>query len=281
LRQSQNAPRTLNELVATPFPISGKRFSRRLAEERRGNKPVAQNISPEILHSRIVKGLEQFEDQPHREEFIRPPQQPMSRAFSTRSTVEYTAPDPSSFLELARSSDCAPSLMAFSGAGCTSTINPSAPIATPRDSAGTRLRFPVAWLGSRITGRCVSSFSAGIAAMSQVLRVTVQTCECRVRTRSRRDSRCCNVFRDIKSSFTVLLNRASTVRPAALSERFQQHEILHIPRHLHHVSVFRDKSTSRSLITSVMIASLLPSSLYAAALIHLLPSLKIVREVRA
>jgi predicted transcriptional regulator len=29
------------------------------------------------------------------------------------------------------SSDCAPSLMAFSGAGCTSTIKPSAPIVTP------------------------------------------------------------------------------------------------------------------------------------------------------
>ena len=80
------------------------------------------------------------------------------------------------------SSDCAPSLTAFSGAGCTSTINPSAPIATPaRASAGTRLRFPVAWLGSRITGRCVSSLSAAMAAMSQVLRVTVSRYGCRAR----------------------------------------------------------------------------------------------------
>src|SRR2546429_1536686 len=58
------------------------------------------------------------------------------------------------FWNCGRSSDCAPSLIAFSGAGCTSTINPSAPIATPaRESAGTRLRFPVAWLGSRMTGK--------------------------------------------------------------------------------------------------------------------------------
>src|SRR5215831_8819223 len=72
--------------------------------------------------------------------------------------------------------------MAFSGAGCTSTINPSAPIATPAfDTAGTRLRFPVAWLGSRITGKCVNSFNAGIAAMSQVFRVTVSNIRIPVR----------------------------------------------------------------------------------------------------
>src|SRR6266496_1024453 len=53
-------------------------------------------------------------------------------------------------------SDWAPSLTAFSGHGWTSTISPSAPMATPaRDTAGTRLRLPVAWLGSRITGRWV------------------------------------------------------------------------------------------------------------------------------
>ena len=60
------------------------------------------------------------------------------------------------------SRDCAPSLIAFSGAGCASTIRPSAPMATPaRANAGTRLRFPVVWLGSKITGRCVNSLSAG------------------------------------------------------------------------------------------------------------------------
>src|SRR5215472_14182250 len=64
--------------------------------------------------------------------------------------------------------------MAFSGAGCVSTMRPSAPMATPaRATGGTRLRFPVAWLGSRITGKCVSSFRTGIAEMSQVLRVAV------------------------------------------------------------------------------------------------------------
>ena len=35
-------------------------------------------------------------------------------------------------------------------------------MATPaRERAGTRLRLPVAWLGSRMTGRCVSSLSDG------------------------------------------------------------------------------------------------------------------------
>src|SRR5579875_1914700 len=70
--------------------------------------------------------------------------------------------------------DCAPSLKAFSGCGCTSTINASAPIATAAlHKAGTRLRLPVAWLGSKTTGRCDSSFNTGMAVMSQVLRVAV------------------------------------------------------------------------------------------------------------
>ena len=38
------------------------------------------------------------------------------------------------FSNCPKSSDCAPSLIALSGAGCTSTINPSAPIATPANT---------------------------------------------------------------------------------------------------------------------------------------------------
>jgi len=76
--------------------------------------------------------------------------------------------------ELPRSSDCAPSLMAFSGAGCISTRSPSAPMATAaREEAPAPGSLSRAWLGSRITGKWVSSFSAATAAMSQVLRVTV------------------------------------------------------------------------------------------------------------
>src|ERR1035437_398099 len=63
--------------------------------------------------------------------------------------------------------ECAPSLTAFWGHGWTSTIRPSAPMATAaRESGGTRLRLPVAWLGSRTTGRCVSSFNTGTAALA-------------------------------------------------------------------------------------------------------------------
>src|SRR5438876_760437 len=126
------------------------------------------------------------------------------------------------FWNCAMSSDCAPSLMAFSGAGCTSTINPSAPMATPaRDNAGTKLRFPVAWLGSRTTGRCVNSFSAGIAAMSQVLRVTVSN------VRMPRSHKITSAFpsaviysADISSSFTVLLN------PRFVHSDFLAHEFV-------------------------------------------------------
>jgi len=70
--------------------------------------------------------------------------------------------------------DCAPSLAAFSGHGCASTIMPSAPIATAAlATGGTRLRFPVAWLGSSTTGKWVSSFKTGTAAISKVFRVAV------------------------------------------------------------------------------------------------------------
>ena len=51
---------------------------------------------------------------------------------------------------------------------------PSAPTAAaPRASASTRRRSPAAWLGSTITGRCVWSFSHGIAPRSSVKRVAV------------------------------------------------------------------------------------------------------------
>ncbi len=56
------------------------------------------------------------------------------------STAECVAPGPSSFFGIARSSDCAPSLMAFSGAGCTSTISPSAP--SGKSSASRRQQGP-------------------------------------------------------------------------------------------------------------------------------------------
>ena len=63
-----------------------------------------------------------------------------------------------------KSSDCSPSLHALSGSGCTSTKRPSAPAATPmRASAGTSSRCPAAWLGSAMTGRCVTCLSSAIA----------------------------------------------------------------------------------------------------------------------
>ena len=40
-----------------------------------------------------------------------------------------------------------------------------------RDSGATRLRRPVAWLGSTSTGRCVNSLSTATAVMSHVFRV--------------------------------------------------------------------------------------------------------------
>src|SRR6516162_4647423 len=117
-----------------------------------------------------------------------------------------------------RSSDWAPSLMAFSGAGCVSTIRPSAPTATPaRATGGTRLRFPVAWLGSRITGRCVSSLRTGIAEMSQVLHVGV------------------SVGGNVLGAHQQLLDAAAQTaleqhRLPAFAQRFQQHEVLHVAR---------------------------------------------------
>src|SRR6266481_5285375 len=162
------------------------------------------------------------------------------------------------FWNCAMSSDCAPSLMAFSGAGCTSTINPSAPIATPaRESAGTRLRFPVAWLGSRTTGRCVNSFSAGIAAMSHVLRVTVSN------VRIPRSHKITSAFpcavtysADIKSSFTVLLNPrfSSTGRPHFPNSFSSMKFCMFRAPTCITSAYFATKSTSRSLITSVIIA---------------------------
>src|SRR5205085_8204348 len=71
-------------------------------------------------------------------------------------------------------SDWSPSDSASSGAGCTSMMRPSAPAAIAAKASGaTRSARPPAWLGSTITGRCVSDLSTGIAAMSSVLRVAV------------------------------------------------------------------------------------------------------------
>ena len=163
------------------------------------------------------------------------------------------------FWNCARSSDCAPSLMAFSGAGCTSTISPSAPIATPaRDKAGTRLRFPVAWLGSRMTGKCVNSFSAGIAAMSQVFRVTVSNVRIPRSHKITSGFPCAVMYSaDINSSFTMLLNPrfSSTGRPHFPSA-FNSMKFCMFRAPTCITSAYRaTKSTWRSLITSVMIAS--------------------------
>ena len=70
--------------------------------------------------------------------------------------------------------DCGPSLIASSGRTCTSTRSPSAPAATAAlDMAATRSALPTAWLGSTITGRCVSCFRSGTALRSRVFRVSV------------------------------------------------------------------------------------------------------------
>src|SRR5437867_4270277 len=69
-------------------------------------------------------------------------------------------------------SDWSPSDNALAGSGCTSTIRSSAPAAMAANESGaTRSEMPPAWLGSTITGRCVSRLSTGTAATSRVLRV--------------------------------------------------------------------------------------------------------------
>ena len=69
-------------------------------------------------------------------------------------------------------SDCAPSLKASSGFGCTSTIIPSAPAAIPAFTmGGISERRPVPWLGSTMIGKWLNSANAGIAAKSSVFLV--------------------------------------------------------------------------------------------------------------
>src|SRR5206468_11439517 len=69
-------------------------------------------------------------------------------------------------------SDWSPSDSAFSGSGCTSMMSPSAPAAIAAKASGaTSSASPPAWLGSTITGKCVSRLSTGIAETSSVLRV--------------------------------------------------------------------------------------------------------------
>ena len=73
-----------------------------------------------------------------------------------------------------RFSCCSASDSASSGFGWTSTMTPSAPTATPPSASGlTSQRLPVAWLGSTMTGRCVSRSRSGTAARSIVFRVYV------------------------------------------------------------------------------------------------------------
>src|SRR5579885_2783935 len=68
--------------------------------------------------------------QPVGEAITSPP--PRLRPSAPPATAPRTAAArASSSSNCAKSSDCAPSLIALSGVGCTSTINPSAPIATP------------------------------------------------------------------------------------------------------------------------------------------------------
>jgi len=59
-------------------------------------------------------------------------------------------------------SDCAPSLRAWSGSGCTSISKPSAPAATAaRPMGATMSRRPVPCEGSAMMGRCESFFTTG------------------------------------------------------------------------------------------------------------------------
>src|SRR5882762_5890602 len=90
----------------------------------------------------------------------------MARA--TRATRAMTAANRSGL------SDCGPSDSASSGLGCTSMISPSAPAATAAMAiASTYSQWPVPWLGSTTTGRCVSFLSTGTALRSSVKRVAV------------------------------------------------------------------------------------------------------------
>ena len=147
--------------------------------------------------------------------------------------------------------------MAFSGAGCTSTIRPSAPMATPaRASAGTRLRFPVAWLGSRITGRCVSSLSTATAEISQVLRVAVSNVRMPRSHRITLGLPCATTYSaDISSSLMVeLMPRLSSTGRPHLPSVFSSAKFCMLRAPICMTSAYSaTRSTSRSLITSVMI----------------------------
>src|SRR5215469_12013930 len=70
--------------------------------------------------------------------------------------------------------DCAPSESAWSGSGCTSISNASAPAASDAHAIGATLsRNPVPCDGSDVIGRCDSLCTIGIAEISSVLRVYV------------------------------------------------------------------------------------------------------------
>ena len=70
--------------------------------------------------------------------------------------------------------DCAPSHNACAGSLCTSIITPSAPTAIAARAIGCTIQLlPVEWLGSTITGRWLSFFTAQMADRSSVLRVYV------------------------------------------------------------------------------------------------------------
>ena len=102
----------------------------------------------------------------------------------------------------------------------------------------------MAWLGSRITGRCVSSFSTGTAAISQVLRVAVSKVRMPRSQRITFGLPCATMYSaDISSSLMVeLMPRFSSTGRPQRAERFQQREVLHVARaDLHAVGVFGDQ----------------------------------------
>ena len=122
---------------------------------------------------------------------------------------------------------------------------PSAPMATPaRETAGTRLRLPVAWLGSSITGRCVSSLSTGNRGdVAGVARGGFEGADAALAENHVGIAVRDDVFGGHEQFFDGGAEAALQQHgPAAFAERFQEHEVLHVARaDLHDVGVLRDE----------------------------------------
>src|SRR5579884_384328 len=154
------------QFVLCPYPCSGSRRLIRQPNLAEHEKAQMEDIRGQTgkccparagQHSRTVTALFFY------------------RTATSRAVATGRIGAASPFISLANSSrfnDCAPSESALSGHGCTSIINPSAPIARAARLAGAiNSRLPVPCEGSASTGKWESSRTSATAARSSVLRV--------------------------------------------------------------------------------------------------------------